>query len=284
MAREYAKVYVSIWDDPDFLALTPAAQGLYFRLLTDATLTMCGVADWRPNRIAKSSAGSTTATVRKAAAELEGHRFIVTDDDTEEVLVRSFVRHDGILKSPNMVKAMVAAWRGTGSHKIKAAVSTEIRKGFDEVPEGFRKGSREVPDDIQNFEWNPSSNPSAEVPADLPPSSPILQPATSTQKKTAQRTSKTPDERQGGTAQALIGEWIDGLSKRPPGQVVGQIAKHVGAMVAEGIDADDIRAGLSAWQRKNLHPSTLPSVVHEVTNRPAPSAGLTNEALFGMLK
>lgn len=269
MAREYAKVFVSIWDDPDFLALTSPAQALYFRLLTDATLSMCGVADWRPNRIAKATAGATAASVRKAGEELEEHRFIVTDDDTEEVLLRSFVRHDGVLKSPNFVKAMVAAWRATGSPAIRSAVSVEIRKGFEEVPEEFRKGSREVPADIQNFEWNPSPKGSGGVLIELPASSPILQPATSTQKKTTSRPSKTADC-ESETAQTVIAGWIDSLNRRPPGQVIGQIAKHVGQMLSEGIPAEDVAAGLQAWQQKGLHPSTLPSVVHELTNQPAP--------------
>jgi hypothetical protein len=48
--------------------------------------------------------------------------------------------------------------------------------------------------------------------------------------------------------------------------VIGQIARHVKAMLAEGIDPADLRRGLAAWHGKNLHPSTLPSVVNEVMN------------------
>lgn len=251
MAREYAKVFVSIWDDPDFLALSPTAQGLYFRLLTDATLSMCGVADWRPNRIAKSSVGSTASTVRAAGAELEDHQFIVTDEDTEEVLIRSFVRHDGVLKSPNMVKAMVSAWRGTGSHKIKAVVSQEIRKGFAEVSEPFRKGSREVPEDIQNFEWNPSLNPSEEVPSDLPPGSPILQPATSTQKKNR------------STSSELDGDFIKFWSVYPRRVGKGQAVK-AWAKAAKKVDPDSIIAAAEEYARETAgkdaefiaHPAT----------------------------
>lgn len=70
------------------------------------------------------------------------------------------------------------------------------------------------------------------------------------------------------TAQTIVAEWIDRSSKRPPGQVIGQVAKLTGQMLAEGIDADDIRRGLAAWMTKGLHPSTLPSVVNEVMNTP----------------
>ncbi|WDZ87211.1 hypothetical protein [Micromonospora cathayae] len=39
-------------------------------------------------------------------------------------------------------------------------------------------------------------------------------------------------------------------------------------MLGEGITAADIRGGLQEWSAKALHPSTLPSVVNEVMNRP----------------
>ena len=68
------------------------------------------------------------------------------------------------------------------------------------------------------------------------------------------------------TAQTFIGEWIDHCPKKPPGSVVAQVGKHLRAMLAEGIDPADVRAGLVAWHAKGLHPSTLPSVVNEIMN------------------
>ena len=64
---------------------------------------------------------------------------------------------------------------------------------------------------------------------------------------------------------AIIGEWIDTLPSRPPGRVIGQIAKEIKTMLDEGIDPDLIRAGVAEWQRKGLHPSALASIVHEVS-------------------
>lgn len=65
------------------------------------------------------------------------------------------------------------------------------------------------------------------------------------------------------TAQTLIAEWIDHCGARPPSDVVGQVSKRVATMLAEGIPYADVRRGLAAWQAKGLHPSALPSVVHE---------------------
>ncbi len=76
------------------------------------------------------------------------------------------------------------------------------------------------------------------------------------------------------TAQALVGEWLDACTKRPPDSVIGQVGRHLKALLSEGIDVTDVRSGFEAWFVKGLHPSTLPSVVNEVMNaRPQPRPG-----------
>lgn len=80
------------------------------------------------------------------------------------------------------------------------------------------------------------------------------------------------------TAQTIVTEWIDRCTARPPNRVIGQVAKLVGEMLAEGIDPADTRRGLKAWMTKNLHPSTLPSVVNEVMNAPRNGPGSTKAA------
>lgn len=75
------------------------------------------------------------------------------------------------------------------------------------------------------------------------------------------------------TAQTLIAEWIDHCDGgRPPGRVVGQVAKELGQMLDEGIPYADVRRGLAAWHGRGLHPSTLASVVHETRNPPRQNA------------
>lgn len=76
----------------------------------------------------------------------------------------------------------------------------------------------------------------------------------------------TDAEAADSTAQTLTAEWIDHCRKRPPGNVVGQVAKQLKALLAEGFEYDDVRAGLALWHSKGLHPATLPSVVHEHVN------------------
>ncbi len=80
-----------------------------------------------------------------------------------------------------------------------------------------------------------------------------------------------------GTAQTLVAEWIDHCGDRPPGRVVGQVARELGAMLTEGIPVDDVRRGLAAWHHKGLHPAALASVVHEVRTAGARSKSTTTD-------
>lgn len=67
-------------------------------------------------------------------------------------------------------------------------------------------------------------------------------------------------------AQTLVAEWIDHCNRRPPGNVIGQVAKQCKGLLDEGFDYADVRAGLALWHSRGLHPSTLPSVVNEHVN------------------
>lgn len=69
------------------------------------------------------------------------------------------------------------------------------------------------------------------------------------------------------SAQTIVAEWIEHCEHRPPGRVIGQVAKELKTMLDEGIAPVRIRDGLAEWNRKGLHPSALASVVHEVGNR-----------------
>lgn len=73
-----------------------------------------------------------------------------------------------------------------------------------------------------------------------------------------------------GPAETIVLEWTDRLKRLPPGKVTDAIGREVTQMLREGIPPNHIREGLAAWQNKGgLGPGALPSVVHEVMNRPA---------------
>jgi hypothetical protein len=72
------------------------------------------------------------------------------------------------------------------------------------------------------------------------------------------------------TTQTLLAEWIEHCPEPPPGRVKGHIAKEIKNMLDEGIPYERVRSGLAAWQQRGLHPSTLPSVVHEMATPKVP--------------
>lgn len=75
------------------------------------------------------------------------------------------------------------------------------------------------------------------------------------------------------TAQTIVGEWLERCSERPPSRVVGQLSREIRVLLDEDrIHPDWIRRGIARWMKKNLHPATLASVVHEVMNATGPAS------------
>ena len=110
MPRDHAPIRLDIWTDDDFTDLTSPAQWLYLRLLSAGGLNYAGVTDWRPGRIAASSAELSANDVEMIAQELEVGEYVVIDRTSEECLIRSFVKHDGFMDKWNMAAAFATAW------------------------------------------------------------------------------------------------------------------------------------------------------------------------------
>jgi hypothetical protein len=160
MARDHAEITLTMWGDDDWRKLTPAAQHLYLLLLTSPSLSFCGVADWRPARIAKLAGGWTESAVRKAATELSDRLYLVIDEESEEALVRSFIRHDGLMKKPNVAIAMATAHAGVASPLLRGVVVHELRRLHEEQPELKGWGPEKVRAILSRESVNPSGNPS----------------------------------------------------------------------------------------------------------------------------
>jgi hypothetical protein len=134
VARTHARVWTSIWRDPDFLALDGNAQHAYLMLASQPGLSYAGVLTWLPGRYATLTRARTAAQVTNAVKTLERTRFVVTDQKTSELLVRSYVRHDGVLDRVNMGKACGTAVDAIVSAKIRASVTTELARYYHEKP------------------------------------------------------------------------------------------------------------------------------------------------------
>lgn len=128
MARDHGRIMSSIWNDEEFIALGIGPQWLYEFFLTQADLSYAGVLAMRMRRWASRSAGLTSAALEQYLEALTAARFVVADHDTEEVLVRTLIRNDGVWKQPNLMKAAVKDAREIMSPTLRRALADEVAR------------------------------------------------------------------------------------------------------------------------------------------------------------
>lgn len=134
MARDHARLKVKIWDNKDFLALRWADQHAYLMLTSSPRLTYCGVLTFVPALFEDNAPDLTPAKLRASVAALAAARFVVHDDRTQELLIRSYVRHDGVLDRINMGKACGSAFELVASSRIREAIGDELRRLMADSP------------------------------------------------------------------------------------------------------------------------------------------------------
>ena len=118
MARGHGRILTSIWEDADFLALEEREQRLYLFLISQPNLNHAGLLDLTLRRWSRKARGLTSADLENLLQSLEAARFIVMDDDTEELLIRSFIRNDGVWRMPKVMGAMVSGALEISSRRV----------------------------------------------------------------------------------------------------------------------------------------------------------------------
>ena len=126
--KDHAEINLDIWGDDDWLDLTPPAQHLYFVLWTSPELSYCGCGPWHPGKISAKAKGWTPAAVEAAAVELSAELFLIIDTTTEEFDLRSWIKHDGLWRSPNMAVSMANARAALASRTLRGVVVHEVAK------------------------------------------------------------------------------------------------------------------------------------------------------------
>lgn len=132
MARDHARIKTSRQRDTDWRGLSVNAQWTYDAITTSEGLSYVGVVDYRPGRIAALAKGQTAKKVEAAVKELEAERFVVVDHQTEELLIRTYVRHDGVLARINMGKAMGRSLAKVVSLNVREAILIELARCYRE--------------------------------------------------------------------------------------------------------------------------------------------------------
>ena len=145
MARTYAKSFVSMWDpDSDFLDLPSDAQWLYWVLFSHHLLSPAGVLPLQPRKWATRAKDMTPKRITAALRTLVARRYVLTDDDTVECLVRTFIRHDQGWRTPNIRKSIETSIGRIESEPLRVAARHELTLALTLAgiqPEGFPDGS-----------------------------------------------------------------------------------------------------------------------------------------------
>lgn len=125
MARSQANVHFGIFEG--LQGLGKDAKLLYLCLLVEETVNQAGVGALRVSLWARKLEISVEAT-EAALAELDRERFALVDRDTEQVLVRTLIRNDGVADVPNVLWAACRAALQLRSPKLRRELAAELRK------------------------------------------------------------------------------------------------------------------------------------------------------------
>lgn len=189
MARRYAPVLCSIWDDPDFQQRTPAAQRLYILLLSQKKMSMVGVVPYSPRNWSRGSTHTTVDDIETALLDLIEHGYVLVDFDTDELLVRTMVKHD----PPKGPKSRSAMWRSLAAvdsielqRAVALLVPPDVWESNEPEPPDWAKPLRNAPSDAPSDAPSHPPSDGARAHADArarrlrPPASGLRPPSTST--------------------------------------------------------------------------------------------------------
>lgn len=125
---DYGKLLSRIWSDSEFVELDAQAQQLYCLLISYSTRNLAGVLPLTLKRWANATKGATVESVTDAMQRLAERRFVVVDWNTEEVLVRTYIRNDEVWKQPNLLRSARKSALQVESGAIRWALHRELRR------------------------------------------------------------------------------------------------------------------------------------------------------------
>ena len=124
--NEYGKVFKRAWGDRDFKTLTATEQLLYVKLISQSDISLAGVLTLAPVRWATQTAGMDVEDVNRDLAGLARRNYVLIDADTQEILVRSYVRNDLGWKSPRTMIGIANAIGRILSPRLRVAIAREL--------------------------------------------------------------------------------------------------------------------------------------------------------------
>jgi hypothetical protein len=125
MARSQANLKFGAFNG--LRGLSREAKLLYFELLIEPTVNQAGVGALR-ERLWAREVELTMAETEKALQELDEQRYVLMDVETEEILVRTLIRNDGVAEKPNLLWAACRAAPMVQSPRLRRVLAEELRK------------------------------------------------------------------------------------------------------------------------------------------------------------
>jgi hypothetical protein len=120
MPRNYGKIKVEVWEPgSDYRLLSLEAQWAYQMLISQEGVSMVGSLRYTPRKWARLAANLDESQVESIVVQLEADWYVVVDRDTEELLIRSFVKHDEGWRLPNLLTGARLAFRAIESETIR---------------------------------------------------------------------------------------------------------------------------------------------------------------------
>lgn len=122
MARSYARIDVQRFHDDDWRALTLPQKAVFDMMLTHPKLSLCGALDLKYGSLVKYAPELNVDALSGILDALMEARYIAVDWDTDEAVIRTFVRHDGVLQNQNLGRGMWSAWVAVESDELRRFV------------------------------------------------------------------------------------------------------------------------------------------------------------------
>jgi hypothetical protein len=180
MSRSYAQIKVSIWDDSgDFIDLGPYAKLLYLHLISRRDLSLAGHLVVRHQRWADACFGGRADTSVTALNDLRSRGYVIVDQRTGELLVRTFIRHDNGWRNSKIRKAIEGAIERIESAELSTVARVQLAHST-KLSTAHEGGEPSETNDQQDRASDTRSDGTSDgVPDGVPDSTCIQQPASS---------------------------------------------------------------------------------------------------------
>jgi hypothetical protein len=147
MAREYGKNWFSMWTDEDFCT-GQLFDKLFYQVLigqsgtNDAGIVPINFRKWR-KALRNGAELPTELDVKASLVRQERRRYVFTDEDTGEVLIRSHIRRDQVFRQPAVMVSALRDLASCQSPKFALIMLAELdRIEMPEIKSGTKQAER----------------------------------------------------------------------------------------------------------------------------------------------